>query len=98
MTRQKPSISRSPLLLIALAILVLLTACAPPAPQVPANIIFFIGDGMGSEQLAAASLYETGVEDGLFIHGLPVESSMATRRRDRAVSRCLTSSSRPATR
>jgi alkaline phosphatase len=56
----------------------LATGCSPPAPQVPVNIILFIGDGMGAEQIAAASLYKTGTEDGLYINTLPVVTSMAT--------------------
>ncbi|MFW5836230.1 MAG: alkaline phosphatase [bacterium] len=52
----------------------------PPGPsgQHARNLILVIGDGMGGEQLRAASLYETGADDGLRVHSLPVTGSIAT--------------------
>ncbi|MFW5743462.1 MAG: alkaline phosphatase, partial [Spirochaetota bacterium] len=52
----------------------------PPEPsaQQARNLILVIGDGMGSEQLRAASLYETGTDDGLRVHSLPVTGSIGT--------------------
>ncbi len=56
-------------------------------PLVPRarNLILVIGDGMGSEQLRAASLYETGTDDGLVVHSLPVRGRMGTSSASRAV-------------
>lgn len=42
------------------------------------RLILVIGDGMGTEQLRAASLYKTGTENGLVLQSLPVKSSVAT--------------------
>ncbi len=52
----------------------------PPEPsaQQARNLILVIGDGMGEEQLRAASLYETGTDDGLRVHSLPVTGSIGT--------------------
>lgn len=64
-----------------LVVSLLLASCGAPnwtEPRPVENIILFIGDGMGAEQLVAASLYETGRSDGLFIQSLPVRSSVAT--------------------
>lgn len=49
-------------------------------PLVPGarRLILVIGDGMGSEQLKAASLYKTGKEEGLTLQSLPVRSSVKT--------------------
>ncbi len=42
------------------------------------RLVLVIGDGMGTEQLRAASLYKTGTDDGLVLQGLPVSSAVAT--------------------
>ncbi|MFO7731045.1 MAG: hypothetical protein R6V86_09790, partial [Spirochaetia bacterium] len=40
--------------------------------------ILVIGDGMGAEQLKAASLYKTGKEEGLVLQSLPVRAKVGT--------------------
>ena len=68
-------------LIIVTIIAFLVAGCAGPIgslPREPDNIILFIGDGMGFEQLHAASLYETGHETGLFIHSLAVATNVTT--------------------
>ena len=42
------------------------------------NVILFIGDGMGFEQLKAASLYEYGEPDQLNIHKMPAKGESRT--------------------
>ncbi|MFW5727719.1 MAG: alkaline phosphatase [Spirochaetia bacterium] len=42
------------------------------------RLILVIGDGMGAEQIRAASLYKTGREEGLVLQSLPVYADMAT--------------------
>jgi alkaline phosphatase len=42
------------------------------------RVILVIGDGMGPEQIRAASLYKTGTEDGLVLQGLPIYSTVST--------------------
>lgn len=73
---------RSRTILAVLSVLVLLfTGCAGPTgtlPREPVNMILFIGDGMGYEQLKAASLYETGQEEALFIQGLSIQTTLTT--------------------
>jgi alkaline phosphatase len=59
----------------------LIGGCAGPIgslPREPDNLILFIGDGMGFEQLRAASLYETGQDVGLFIHGRSISTEVTT--------------------
>jgi alkaline phosphatase len=45
----------------------------------PENAILFIGDGMGAEQLRAASCYATGNDAGLYIQALPIITEVSTR-------------------
>jgi alkaline phosphatase len=47
-------------------------------PSGARRLILVIGDGMGAEQLRAASLYKTGGDKGLVLQNLPVESRVAT--------------------
>ncbi|MFP4432236.1 MAG: alkaline phosphatase [Spirochaetaceae bacterium] len=42
------------------------------------RLILVIGDGMGAEQLKAASLYKTGREEGLVLQSLPVRADVET--------------------
>lgn len=49
----------------------------PPVPGAR-RLILVIGDGMGAAQLQAASLYETGGEEGLVLQSLPVRADVAT--------------------
>lgn len=51
---------------------------ATPAPTVAPRIILLVGDGMGSAQLDAASLYKTGARDKLFMQSLPVKGQIVT--------------------
>ncbi len=46
--------------------------------QLPRNVILLIGDGMGFEQVKAASIYATGTEDGLVMQTLPYQAEMTT--------------------
>jgi len=49
-----------------------------PAEPGPRELILMIGDGMGFEQVHAASLYAHGREGALFLESLPVRGSMTT--------------------
>ncbi len=49
-----------------------------PVPGGARRLILVIGDGMGAEQIRAASLYKTGTEEGLALQSLPVYSEVAT--------------------
>lgn len=44
----------------------------------PKNILFFIGDGMGPEQVKAGSLFVAGATGALSFESFPVKSSMTT--------------------
>ena len=44
----------------------------------PKNIILFIGDGMGTKHLEAASWYKTGKKDGLFMQQLDFSGSVSS--------------------
>ena len=50
----------------------------PAWAQTPRNVILLIGDGMGFEQVKAASIYATGTENGLFMQTLPYQAEMTT--------------------
>ena len=62
------------------SVLVGLLVCVSTAMAEPraANVILFIGDGMGPEQVRAASYYATGRADGLVMHTLPHHGLMTT--------------------
>lgn len=49
------------------------------------RLILVIGDGMGAEQLRAASLYKTGTETGLVLQSLPLYADMATHSASHAI-------------
>ena len=69
---------------------VALAACPTRSPRLPAEsdaappvpgkrvVILMIGDGMGKGQLAAASYYQTGTADGLFLQSLPVHGEITS--------------------
>ncbi len=44
----------------------------------PRNVILFIGDGMGPEQIRAAGMYQNGNPGTLFMESLPYSSTMTT--------------------
>ena len=44
----------------------------------PRNVILLIGDGMGPEQMKAASLYVGGKEGSLFMESLPRKAEVVT--------------------
>lgn len=60
---------------------VLLAGC-PPKPK---NVVLCIGDGMGFEQVKAASIYATGREGELCFESFPYKTSMTTHSADEAV-------------
>lgn len=67
-----------------IAIALALMALAPSVPanersqNKPTNIILMIGDGMGFNQIEAASLYRTGTRKGLSVHRFPVQLACST--------------------
>ena len=78
------------LLLIFLAIVLGLSACGGLGADgtgysTPRNVILLIGDGMGFEQVKAASLYRTGTEAGLAFQTFPVLGSLSTYSADNPV-------------
>ena len=71
----------------AVAILILCSGCpsrdaVPNEPLLSSDdrsiVILMIGDGMGPEQLRAASLYRHGTEEALSMHSLPVRGHIVT--------------------
>lgn len=54
-------------------------------PTEPKNVILFIGDGMGFQQVKAASLYKSGAFNSLSFQSLPYEAEMSTHAADRAI-------------
>lgn len=76
--------SRKRLLLILFSSLLVLgigcnqTQFAPFDPPYPKNIILFIGDGMGAEQIKAASFFRTGIADTLSFSDFPVSGEVIT--------------------
>lgn len=56
--------------------LFLLAACVSAAPK---NVILFIGDGMGFEQLKAAGMYQNGKAGTLSFEKLPFKGKVTTR-------------------
>lgn len=61
-----------------------------PAPVIaattaPKNVILFIGDGMGSEQIRAAGMYQNGSPGTLFMESFPYSSTMTTHSAEAAV-------------
>ncbi len=44
----------------------------------PRNVILFIGDGMGPEQVRAAGMYQNGLEGTLVMESFPYSSTMTT--------------------
>jgi alkaline phosphatase len=67
---------------------VLLAGCAAAGPTAPLeyrNVILVIGDGLGFEQLRAASYYEAGRAEALAFHELPYRGHMSTAAADSAI-------------
>ncbi len=58
-----------------------LSGCSAP----PKNVILCIGDGMGFEQVKAASIYATGKEGTLCFESFPYKTSMTTHSANAAV-------------
>lgn len=72
-----------------IVVFALVGACAPlngpdgngdqdEPDQRPHNIVLFIGDGMGFEQVEAASLYSTGAEGNLAFESFPYQRAIST--------------------
>ena len=59
-----------------LAVCCFLSVEAAAAP--PTNVIFFIGDGMGFEQVAAAGMYHAGAPGTLSFEAFPYRAQMTT--------------------
>ena len=64
--------------LILLAFCLLLSLVVPLAWSEPNNIIFFIGDGMGFEQVKAAGMYDNGAEGTLLFETFPYQAEVTT--------------------
>ncbi|MBU0926432.1 MAG: alkaline phosphatase [Spirochaetes bacterium] len=73
--------------ILALTLILGSGACEWPGAQeaVPRNVILFVGDGMGPEQVRAASLYSSGIEAGLVFQAFPHGGSLTTRSADSAI-------------
>ncbi|MBN2003039.1 MAG: alkaline phosphatase [Anaerolineae bacterium] len=63
----------------------------------PRNVILFIGDGMGPEQVKAAGIYQNGAPGTLFMESLPYTSTMTTYSANNAVTDSAASSTAMAT-
>ena len=66
---------------IAAAIGVLIGGCSSataPLPQVPKNVIFFLGDGMGLTTMTAARIYSVGEDGELTMDTLPETAFVKT--------------------
>jgi alkaline phosphatase len=55
------------------------------ATVAPKNVILFIGDGMGPEQIRAAGMYQNGAAGTLVMESFPYSSTMTTHSADSAV-------------
>ncbi len=60
-------------------------ASAIESAAAPRNVILFIGDGMGPEQIRAAGMYQNGSPGTLFMESFPYSSTMTTYSADNAV-------------
>ncbi|MHC4755324.1 MAG: alkaline phosphatase, partial [Planctomycetota bacterium] len=60
------------------SIVILLTLALPVFAAAPANVILFIGDGMGFEQVEAASIYASGQPGTLSFESFPCKSAITT--------------------
>lgn len=67
-----------------LAGLLIVTATSAFAESKATNVILFIGDGMGPEQVRAASQYVAGRDNGLIMHTMPYHGMMTTHSADNA--------------
>ena len=63
---------------IVLASLAALLICAGAVQAKPKNVIFFIGDGMGPEQVEAAAIYAFGAPGTLSFESLPYQGELTT--------------------
>ncbi len=68
---------------LSIALSLVLTSCQTSgshasAQAAPKNIIFFIGDGMGPEQVKAGSLFVAGATGALSFESFPVKSNATT--------------------
>lgn len=60
--------------------------CAPGmAEAMPTNVVLFIGDGMGAEQVRAAGMYAHGVEETLSFEAFPYRAELTTCSADSSV-------------
>jgi alkaline phosphatase len=58
---------------------------ARPGDAMPTNVILFIGDGMGHNQVAAAGLYAHGASGTLSFEAFPNQAQVTTRSADAAI-------------
>jgi alkaline phosphatase len=63
---------------IIVASLVTLLVCAGVVQAKPKNIIFFVGDGMGPEQVKAAGIYAYGAPGTLSFESFPYQGRLTT--------------------
>ena len=68
-----------------LLVSVFLAGCSLAERTPPQGVILFIGDGMGFEQVKAASLYAGGAEGSLSFEHFPFQGESVTRSADSAV-------------
>jgi len=73
---KKPQMFKRLFLIAILAVCCFVAVEAAAAP--PANVIFFIGDGMGFEQVAAAGMYNAGAPGTLSFETFPYRAEMTT--------------------
>ncbi len=67
--------------LVAIGLLFLFVPTAPPTPRVlsaPTSVVFLIGDGMGFEQVKAASLFLNGKEGALSFESWSHQAEVST--------------------
>lgn len=73
-------------LLLLLLISTTLSGCSSsPYSSSPKNVILCIGDGMGFEQVKAASIYATGSEGAFCFESFPYKTSMTTHSANAAI-------------
>ncbi|MDP7179460.1 MAG: alkaline phosphatase, partial [Verrucomicrobiota bacterium] len=59
-------------------LLVVLCVCQSALPDGPANVIFFIGDGMGFEQVRAGGMFGNGAAGTLSFESFPFQGQITT--------------------
>lgn len=65
-------------LILLLLLVFLLWGCALTTDENPGNVILFIGDGMGYEQIKAAGMYANGTVGTLSFEQFPISGSLTT--------------------